>query len=53
MDLALFISSLGNILQPSVLLMVFAGALGGITLGALPGLTATMGVALLVPFTLA
>lgn len=51
MDIALFIDSLLKILQPDVLLMVFAGALGGITLGALPGLTATMGVALLVPFT--
>ena len=51
MDLALFMSSLGSILQPNVLIMIFAGALGGITLGALPGLTATMGVALLVPFT--
>ena len=51
MDIALFIDGLLKILQPDVLLMVFAGALGGITLGALPGLTATMGVALLVPFT--
>lgn len=51
MDIALFIDSLLKILQPDVLIMVFAGALGGITLGALPGLTATMGVALLVPFT--
>lgn len=51
MDLSLFLTGLMNILQPQVLIMVFAGALGGITLGALPGLTATMGVALLVPFT--
>lgn len=51
MDISLFIDSLLKILQPDVLIMVFAGALGGITLGALPGLTATMGVALLVPFT--
>lgn len=34
-----------------VLLAIFIGVTGGITIGALPGLTATMGVALLVPFT--
>ena len=34
-----------------VLLMIFIGVTGGITIGAMPGLTATMGVALLVPFT--
>lgn len=38
-------------MDPTVLIMTFAGTLGGIILGALPGLTATMGVALLVPFT--
>ncbi len=32
-------------------LLVFLGVLGGILVGALPGLTPTMGVALLVPFT--
>ncbi|HOX12757.1 MAG TPA: tripartite tricarboxylate transporter permease [Spirochaetia bacterium] len=52
MDFGLFLTSLGNVvLHPSVLLMVFIGVAGGITIGALPGLTATMGVALLVPFT--
>ena len=30
-----------------VLLMAFIGALGGVLLGAIPGMTATMGVALL------
>lgn len=44
-------TSLGNVLQPEVLTVIFLGALGGILLGSLPGLTATMGVALLVPFT--
>ena len=34
-----------------VLLMIIAGLFGGLTAGALPGLTATMAVALLVPFT--
>lgn len=52
MDFGLFLTSLGNVvLHPSVLLLVFVGVAGGITVGALPGLTATMGVALLVPFT--
>ncbi|MDC1507970.1 tripartite tricarboxylate transporter permease, partial [Oceanospirillaceae bacterium] len=31
--------------------MIFLGVTGGIIIGSLPGLTATMGVALLVPFT--
>jgi len=51
MDVGLFFSSFSNIFQWDVLLMVFLGAAGGTLLGALPGLTATMGVALLVPFT--
>jgi putative tricarboxylic transport membrane protein len=34
-----------------VLLMIIAGLFGGLIAGALPGLTATMAVALLVPFT--
>ncbi len=51
MDFPLFLESFGNIFQPNVLLMIFVGCLGGTVLGALPGLTATMGVALLIPFT--
>ena len=35
------------------LLLVFAGTVAGMVVGALPGLTATMAVALLVPFTYA
>ena len=31
--------------------MLFSGVIGGIIVGALPGLTATMGVAILVPFS--
>ncbi len=38
--------------SPAVLPVLFFGVLGGIILGALPGLTATMGgVAILLPFT--
>lgn len=51
MDWELLLSSYGNIFTVQVILMTFVGALGGILLGAMPGLTATMGVALLVPFT--
>lgn len=39
------------ILNPVNLFFVFIGVTAGIIVGALPGLTATMGVALLIPFT--
>ncbi len=52
MDFGLFFHSLGSVLLDwHVMLAVFIGVAGGIAVGALPGLTATMGVALLVPFT--
>jgi len=38
-------------LDPSNLFFVFVGITAGIIVGALPGLTATMGCALLIPFT--
>ncbi|MDB1126040.1 tripartite tricarboxylate transporter permease [Vibrio algarum] len=37
--------------SPGVLPVLIFGVLGGVILGALPGLTATMGVAILLPFT--
>lgn len=40
-----------TVLSPSMLLIIALGTFGGIVIGALPGLTATMGVALLVPMT--
>lgn len=46
-----FLSSLGNILDPFNILLMVIGLIGGILVGALPGLTATMGVALMVPIT--
>lgn len=46
-----WIQGLEAILQPVPLLMLLVGVLGGIAIGALPGLTAVMGVAVLVPFT--
>lgn len=39
------------IFSPDVLWVIALGTLGGIIIGALPGLTATMGVALLIPLT--
>ena len=36
---------------PTTLLMTLLGAAGGVLLGAIPGMTATMGVALLIPFS--
>lgn len=40
-----------TVLQPQVFAILVAGTIGGIIIGALPGLTATMGVALLTPLT--
>jgi len=40
-----------TIMEPLNFLAVFVGVLGGMIIGAMPGLTAPMGVALLIPFT--
>ncbi|MFA0413295.1 tripartite tricarboxylate transporter permease [Vibrio renipiscarius] len=45
------INGLFTAFSPDVLPMLIFGVVGGIILGALPGLTATMGVAILLPFT--
>lgn len=42
-----------HLLQPLNLFLMLAGLAGGIVVGSLPGLTATMGVALMVPLTFA
>jgi putative tricarboxylic transport membrane protein len=42
---------LGHVFEPSNFLFLSIGVFAGIVFGALPGLTATMGLALLVPFT--
>jgi putative tricarboxylic transport membrane protein len=52
MDSMLF-TSFGNIFQPVNLMFIILGVGAGIIVGALPGLTATMAIALLVPFTFA
>jgi len=45
------LAGLTHVLQLTNLLFLFVGVFMGIVFGALPGLTATMGLALLVPFT--
>ena len=40
------------LLDPNLLILIFAATLGGVLVGALPGLNATTGVALLLPFTI-
>ena len=42
---------LANIMNLKYILLIMAGVAGGISIGSLPGLTATMGVALLLPVT--
>lgn len=45
--------AIGNLFEPLNLFVMIAGLAGGIIIGALPGLSATMGVALMVPVTFA
>lgn len=46
-----YMQALSNLMDPVILFILVAGVLGGIIIGALPGLTATMGVSLLLPLT--
>ncbi len=46
-----YMSGVALIMQPPVLLVIAAGVLLGILFGALPGLTATMGIVILIPLT--
>lgn len=48
--MAVFFEALSLLFDPFVLLVILASASGGIVLGAVPGLTATMGIVLLIPF---
>jgi putative tricarboxylic transport membrane protein len=52
MDFSLLFHAFGTVmLNPINFFFVFIGITAGIIVGALPGLTATMGCALLIPFT--
>ncbi len=46
-----FIYHFGDVFQPLSLALLFVGTIGGLILGATPGLSPTMAVALLIPFT--
>ena len=46
-----FVIALGLVFDPYVLLVVFGAAVFGLFVGAIPGLTATMATALLIPIT--
>ena len=50
-DIGVVIEGLTLVLQPWTLTMIVLGVLGGIMIGIVPGLTATLAVALLIPFT--
>lgn len=51
MDLGLYTSGLAHVLDFEVISLIFLGTLLGVLTGCLPGLTATMGVSILVPIT--
>lgn len=51
MDTELLLSALDNLFTLEVMLAITAGVVGGIVIGALPGLSGTMGIALLIPVT--
>ncbi|WP_337997043.1 tripartite tricarboxylate transporter permease [Oleispirillum naphthae] len=46
-----YVTSFGLIATPQIILSIAAGVLGGMFIGAMPGLTSTMAIALLVPVT--
>jgi putative tricarboxylic transport membrane protein len=50
-DLLLLFKGFGTVLSGYNIVALFLGSFFGIIIGAIPGLTATMGIALLVPFT--
>lgn len=51
MDIAVLLSGIAPVFTPMNLVLIFIGAVGGVLIGSIPGLTSTMGIALLVPFT--
>jgi putative tricarboxylic transport membrane protein len=51
MTWTVFMQALGLVFDPYVLLVIFCSAVFGLFVGAIPGLTATMATALLVPIT--
>ena len=51
MELELILSGFATALQPQNLMFIMIGLLFGVFVGSLPGMTATMGVAVMVPFS--
>ena len=51
MTLAVWAEAFLTLMQPSVFFYLFIGVLLGVVIGALPGLSATMGIALITPIT--
>ena len=51
MDFTLILAAGAQVFSLSNLAFIFLGALGGVLIGSIPGLTSTMGIALLIPFT--
>ena len=51
MNIELLLSSIALVFHPQNIIFIFAGAVGGVLIGCIPGLTSTMGIALLIPFT--
>ncbi|MCL2618215.1 MAG: tripartite tricarboxylate transporter permease [Defluviitaleaceae bacterium] len=51
MELELVMTAVGNVFEPETFITMIVGVVLGVLIGALPGLTATMGVALLLPLT--
>lgn len=46
-----FLQYFGGVFEPTAFLLLLGGTIGGLILGATPGLSPTMAVALLIPFT--
>lgn len=51
MDAEILAQVINNLLAPQTLLAIFFGVVGGVLAGALPGLSATVSVSLLIPIT--
>jgi putative tricarboxylic transport membrane protein len=49
--LTLILGGFKTIFSPDIMMLLLLGVTGGVVIGSLPGLTATMGVAILLPFT--
>ena len=51
MSMSVWMAALDLVLDPQVLIVILGAAIFGLLIGCIPGLTATMATALLVPLT--